>query len=464
MFHCGNSMKKVLFISYIFPPLGGAGVQRSQKFVQFLPASGFLPIVVAGPGATDSRWTPRDASLTVPADVRILRVPEHPPFPSSTVRKRFGKLFALPTAFSRWWIRSATQLALSVIEEADVIFATMSPFESATVASEVSRISGKPWIADLRDPWALDETVVYMSAMHRKIELARMRRLLWTASSIILNTPAAANALIRSFPEFHLRAVSAITNGFDLEDFSDAVLPRTNKKFRIVHAGTLLTDTGIAVNRRRWHRLLGGAQPSADISARSPLFLLEAIQQWQTHRPEIAQDIELVFAGVASDQERSLANSFRIAGDVQFIGYVPHCESLALVRTADLLFLPMHNLPEGRPSLTVPAKTYEYMASGRPILAAVPDGDAREFLSRCGTGLICRPDDIAAMVKILNQVYSSWKTGQSIVSSDTEYVRQFDRRVLTRTLAAVLNRVISQSPLPERQDADRLPLGTLTSA
>ena len=95
----------------------------------------------------------------------------------------------------------------------------MSPFQMQRVAAEVSRISGKPWVADLRDPWALDETVVYMTDVHRKIELKRMRRLLRTASGIIMNTPAAANALIRTFPEFNQRDVCVITNGFDAEDW-----------------------------------------------------------------------------------------------------------------------------------------------------------------------------------------------------------------------------------------------------
>lgn len=435
-------MKNVLFISYIFPPSGGAGVQRSQKFVKFLPAYGFLPTVVTGPGSTESRWTPRDASLTVPSDVRVLRVNEQLPPSGSKFRRRFERLFALPDSFSRWWFRSATRLAQPAIKEMDLIFATMSPFESAAVAAEVSRISGRPWIADLRDPWALDETVVYMSALHRKIELKRMRRLLRTASAVIMNTPEAANALTRSFPEFDQSCIFVITNGFDSEDFANTAVLRSDDKFRIVHAGTLLTDTGVAVNRRRWHRMLGGAQRSSDISARSPLFLLDAIQRWQARRPEAAQDLELVFAGVASEQERTLAARFVIAGDIQFTGYVPHCESLGLVRTADLLFLPMHNLPEGRPSLTVPAKTYEYMASGRPILAAVPDGDARQFLKQSGNALLCRPDDVEGMVKILDGVYMAWKQGSSVIRFNPEYVNRFDRKCQARALADCFEQVL----------------------
>lgn len=438
-------MKKVLFIAYYFPPVGGAGVQRSQKFVQYLPSYGFLPIVITGPGLTDSRWTPPDPTLIVPPEVRVLRVPGQLPPADSKIRKRFEKLLTLRSAFSRWWIQSATRLSLSVVQEVDVIYATMSPFESASVGAEVSRISGKPWIADLRDPWALDETIVHLSALHRRIEQTRMRRILRTASSIIVNTPEAAKALRRSFPEFNQRTVLAITNGYDPEDFSCSVPRRTDKKFRIVHAGTLLTDTGIGANRSRWHRLLGGLQSSVDISGRSPLFLLQALKRWQTRQPESARDLELVFAGVASEAERSLAASFRISGSIQFTGYIPHHASLALVRTADLLFLPMHNMPEGRASLTAPAKTYEYMASGRPILAAVPDGDAREFLKQSGNALLCRPRDIEGMIEILDRVYTAWKQGSSPIRFNHDYVSRFDRRNQVRALANCFRRVVGES-------------------
>src|SRR5205823_1977284 len=92
---------------------------------------------------------------------------------------------------------------------------------------------------------------------------------------------------------------------------------------------------------------------------------------------------------------------------IRFSGYVSHHESVELIRTADLLFLPMHNLPAGKRSRIVPGKTYEYMATGRPILAAVPEGDARDYLEKSGTAFICKPDDVDHMVRHLDHVYSA---------------------------------------------------------
>src|ERR1700694_1599204 len=154
-------MTNVLFIAYYFPPIGGAGVQRSQKFVQYLPTEGFLPIVVTGPTSTDDRWTPGDRTLisTIPSETPIYRAEGPIPKPSRFLGRLEGWL-ALTSKFSRWWIRSATEAACRVTESVELIFVTMSPFEGAEVARRLSQRLGVPWVADLRDPWALDEMQV----------------------------------------------------------------------------------------------------------------------------------------------------------------------------------------------------------------------------------------------------------------------------------------------------------------
>jgi glycosyltransferase involved in cell wall biosynthesis len=138
---------------------------------------------------------------------------------------------------------------------------------------------------------------------------------------------------------------------------------------------------------------------------------------------------------------------------IRFSGYVSHRESLEFVRTADVLFLPMHNLPRGKRSRIVPGKAYEYIASGRPILAAVPDGDARDFLERSGNAILCRPDDTASMAKILNHLYEAWLRNEQAVAFDRTFVTQFERRRLTSTLSRAFDRVLNINSLPREQPA-----------
>ncbi|HEY7421082.1 MAG TPA: hypothetical protein VH541_03650, partial [Gaiellaceae bacterium] len=120
-------------------------------------------------------------------------------------------------------------------------------------------------------------------------------------------------------------------------------------------------------------------------------------------------------------------------------GYVSHVESIGLMRSADLLFLPMQKLPSGRRSSTVPGKTYEYLASGRPILGAVPPGDARDLLERLGHD-VCAPDDVEAMVESIAAAVARHDSDSTRPLAQ-ELVAEFERRVLARTLAEVLHGV-----------------------
>jgi glycosyltransferase involved in cell wall biosynthesis len=428
---------KVLFIAYFFPPLGGAGVQRAEKFVKYLPSQGFLPVVITGPASPESRWTPHDQTLlkSIPDGVNVHRVERAIPNEGGKLQCRAQRWLRLPTKFSEWWIEAATGLGLRVAHGEKLIFATMSPFESGEVARRLSRRLGIPWVADLRDPWALDEMQVYPTGVHRTLELRKMEKSLSTAAIIIMNTPDAAAALKFKIPSLKQKTVLSITNGFDREDFLGALPARDDGKFRIVHAGYLHTNNGLELRNRRIPRLLGGAYAGVDILTRSHTVLLQAIERWRVERPEIMGDVELVFAGNTSEQDRAVAEASSTGSMMRFAGYLSHAESLQLVRTADLLFLPMHNLPRGQRCRIVPGKTYEYMASGRPILAAVPDGDARDFLDQCGTASICRPNDVPGMVRLLDRAYSAWKNKETIFHLNDTFVNQFERCNLTQALA-----------------------------
>src|SRR5207253_9399662 len=133
------------------------------------------------------------------------------------------------------------------------------------------------------------------------------------------------------------------------------------------------------------NELLGGAVPGIDVTTRSHEILFEAVEHWRALEPSIEEHLQIVFVGAGGN---AVPREAPLPAFTRFTGYLPRHEGLRLVRAADLVFLPMHNLPAGQRSTSSPSKIYEYMASGRPILAAVPDGDARDFLARSGTALI----------------------------------------------------------------------------
>jgi glycosyltransferase involved in cell wall biosynthesis len=141
---------------------------------------------------------------------------------------------------------------------------------------------------------------------------------------------------------------------------------------------------------------------------------------------------------------------------VKLHGYLPHTESIALVRSANLLFLPMQNLAPGRRSSTVPGKTYEYIASGRPILAAVPDGDARDILEAVGTARFCSPGDSAQIAHEISEEIDLWLAGVAPADPAPDVLARFERRYLTSELAGVLEAVaaLDYRPDDEQEHAD----------
>lgn len=420
-------MKRILFVAYHFPPQGGAGVQRSLKFVKYLPSFGIVPIVFTASRPTDSKWTPPDESLEndVPPEVKIVRTP----WPSG------------PRAERQAAETLRLELAARLVHENDVgaIFVSMSPFADAGFAARLGERCGIPWIADLRDPWALDEFQIYRTRWHRERSYRVMRRALESAALIVMNTPEAAVTLQRAFPELGPRTVS-ITNGFDAEDLTPASDQPRNEFYTIVHAGFLHAAAGLRQRRQPWqYRLLGRIEAGVEILPRSHYYLLRALAQWLEQEPEIASKVRFHLVGEPRSIDRELAARSPVAALTRFTGYLAHAESIRAVRQADLLFLPMHKLPPGRRASIVPGKTYEYLASGRPILAPVPQGDARDFLTQARTGLVCEPDDVDQMVVHLRSQFRAWASGAPPLQVDLDYINRFERRELTRQLALRLD-------------------------
>ncbi len=122
-------------------------------------------------------------------------------------------------------------------------------------------------------------------------------------------------------------------------------------------------------------------------------------------------------------------------------GFLPHAETVGMIRAADLLFLPMHDLPNGNRARLVPCKTYEYLASGRPILAALPDGDARDLLAGEPEVHLCRPADVAAMREIL--AVELGRPVPAVTVQRTDKFAAYERTALAARLVEVYDAVLA---------------------
>jgi glycosyltransferase involved in cell wall biosynthesis len=434
-------VKRVLFLAYYFPPQGGAGVQRTLKFVQYLPRHGYEAVVVTGPDTTQIAWAPPDESLAtaIPPTTEVYSAAGPEPGQRTGWSARSARWFRRRSPFSRWWVEGALEAGRRAAREVDVdlIYASMSPFETAEAAASLAGELGKPWVADLRDPWALDDWLVYPTRLHRWLELRRMRKALAPADAVVMNTPEATTQVRRHVPELDGTPVFTIPNGFDAGDFDAVPPPRTDGALRIVHAGFVHVREDAHRPAMFVRQLLGGAVQGLDAGTRSHVYLLQAVQRVLAERPDLRSRIEVHLAGSLSEADRRVPGFELVTAH----GYLPHNETVALLRSADLLFLPMHDLPAGRRARIVPGKTYEYLAARRPILAAVPDGDVRDLLEEAGNAFVVRPKDVGEMARIIAEQADLVLGGGEAPMPREEVLRRYERRELTARLAAVFDQV-----------------------
>jgi hypothetical protein len=444
-----DAVARVLLIARFFPPLGGAGVHRTVGSVRHLPQYGYEPVLVTGPGQQRGRWDAHDPELLrrVPTDALVHRVHGSEPDGPTGVAARLARLRPGPDRWVRWWIDEAVALGRRVGGDADVVLTSCAPYETALAGRRLAAELGKPWVADLEDPWALDEMRLHPSALHRALDLRQMRRALASASAIVMAAPEAAARVRQTMPELADRVVTGIPIGFERDDFQAPVAPRDDGVFQIVHTGSLHTDLGMHVRRtRRRRRLLGGTLDGLDILTRSHVFLLEAIARLLAREPALRGRIELQLAGELTAVDRAVAEQHDF---VRAPGLLSHGETVRLMRSADLLFLPMHDLPAGTRAGLIPYKTYEYLAAQRPILAAVPDGDVRDMLAQLDHVSLVRPADVDGMAAA---VHAHMARGPVEVreATDSPVLRTLERRECVAQIAAVLDDVRDRSAAGRR--------------
>lgn len=162
------------------------------------------------------------------------------------------------------------------------------------------------WIADLRDPWALEASQVHRTDIHRSIAKIHMWKSLEVASAIIMNTPEAAKQIRDTCPWLANSRIYSITNGYDQEDFEDTGSNPRSDKFRIVHAVFMHTKFGLDQGRNSlFYRLRGSTRPSLQLLSRSHYYILQALANWSSNRPNETKDVEIVFAGSLDDTDEN---------------------------------------------------------------------------------------------------------------------------------------------------------------
>jgi glycosyltransferase involved in cell wall biosynthesis len=401
-------VRKVLLLTYHFPPSGAVAVYRMLGLVRHLPKFGWQPIVVAPPRVP---WEPEDESLLaqVPPETPVERVPFATGF--------FGKVsrYIAPEAHWLWPARNA---CIRMIREhrPAAILTSSPPGCVHLLGRRLQRKFGLPWLADFRDPWVTNHPIPHLTLSlrcARWLEAKVMR----DANVLIANTPLNQRGWAEAYPASAGKIVT-ITNGFDPERFVAPPAHAVGKTVTILHAGELYYQ-------------------------RDPRPLLDALRQ--IRNLDAAFPVRLEFLGRQTaalfdfDQE---IRSRNLGDAVRLVGQAPYAEALNRMMRADILLLV--NSPDFR--VGVPAKLYEYLGAGRPILAlAELDSDVAWVLRESGVlHRIAPPRDLSAIKQALVELTRDVQAGAQAVPDRTA-LQHFTRERMAQKFAATLDQsVVSQ--------------------
>jgi glycosyltransferase involved in cell wall biosynthesis len=433
-------VKRVLIVSYYYPPSGGAGVQRALKFAKYLPEFGWEPVVLTV--REDADFPARDPSLLAEASgIEVVRTSIFEPY--SLYRKFTGKQSDEPTDIANlnphqrqslasrfsefvratffipdarcFWKGPAVREGLRLLSEGDfdLIFSTAPPYTTHLVARALHKKTGLPWVADFRDSWVGWLSAPKRWAVPHRIDLTLEGGVLADADRLVAVTAGVRDDLSGR------HAVdpdkwSLIPNGYDAVDFEGIEAAPPKDRFVLTYTGSLY----------------GKRHPGALLSALTELF---------AENPAMRGRFRLSFVGRV---DPSFAEAFTAFGDViEYAGYVPHQESIRRLLSSTALLLIVDDSPASRGIVT--GKLFEYLGSGRPILALAPEGEAADLIRRTRSGLTAPPNDPAAVKAALLELYSRWERGE-LLTNRGESIAGFERKRLTGELARVFDGILEK--------------------
>jgi len=428
--------KKVLIITYYWPPAGGIAVVRWVKFVKYIRANNWEPIVYT---VSNGNYPLTDTSLEkdVPEGIEIIKRPIWEPHQlyrllaknknasgladikpkdrASFVEKISNWVrsnFFIPDARA-FWISPSVRFLKKYLtaNPVDAIVSTGPPHSAHLIALELKKQTRLPWLADFRDPWT---TMDYYKELlltnwadkkHHRLELEVLK----TADSVTV----IGNGMKAEFEKKSERRVEVTTNGFDEEDFSVSSM-QLDQKFSIVHIGTFFSRV-------------------------NPANLWEVLLELKKENHPIISDLQIKLIGRV---DPAIVESIRMAGLEDFLILSPiqqHDEALRQMRSAQVLLLCIFEPNK----FIVTGKLFEYLASQRPIFCIGPvDGDASVILKETNAGLAFSFSDKISIKQHLLDLYKKFKTGE--LSNIKNNAEKYSHQQLVKQIVTQLDRITKQ--------------------
>lgn len=423
-------MKKVLIITYYWPPAGGPGVQRWLKFVKYLPEYNITPIifvpekpnypiideslikdvsndldVIKFPIFELSKFLPKIKSLNLIRSGNVAK-PENQSLFHKLIYFIRGNLF-IPD-MKIFWKRKSVNFLLNYLSKnkIDTIITTGPPHSIHLIGLEIKRKTNIKWIADFRDPWVKlnylnkFKLLQFVKNKHRKLR----DEVLVSADSVIVTSQKLKNLFSEINPN-----VFKITNGYDF-NYSKVNL---DTKFSISHVGSLYND-------------------------RNPEFFWDIIEDKYNSNKDFKNKLQVNFIGNNSQKLIKYFSAKNFSSCVNFINYVDYKTALKYICSTQVLLMLEANDEES--SYAIPGKLFDYLNSKRPIIAIGPkNSDINSILSETNSGKFFNYDKKESLKFYIDQLYNKYKNNR-LISINSTNITAYSRNNLTKKLSKIINR------------------------
>jgi glycosyltransferase involved in cell wall biosynthesis len=455
--------KTILYITRYYPPATGAAEIRAGHFIEALLNNNFNVIVLtAGPSP---KLQTQSQNLTIchisengqiPKEIDrtgLTHWPRWKPLPGINPAEKISKAMFLAC---QWLMKK---------HNIDTIFATGLPFGLIAVAHELAQRCNLPLIIELRDAWYTGAPWPYASYLEKRRTRMWEHRCLSHAQAIVTETATQKQILDNHYGPDIADKTFTIRHSFD-ERLTAAKSPENkttallkeyhqNDKFVIAYTGQL---HGIDISRQtslrkftsQTGRLLRRVTLGATFCDKlrfdwmSPHYLMEALAKLFAEYPHWQQKVRLLLAGTEYSQIDTWACQMGLSQNIKQLGPVPSQQAQQIACHADLLVLTLYGITNMHYHWCVPGKTYSYLGAGKPILALLPNGEARDIIKQSGLGFTAPPDNITEIAQRLKKLITEHYNGGIKINPDKKFIRQFALPVQQKQFVEVVNKVIQE--------------------
>ena len=437
--------KKILIISYYWPPAGGPGVQRWLKFVKYLPDFGWEPTVFI-PENPSYPIVDETLQKDVPKNLKMIKTKIWEPY---QLAEKFGKdnkkfkagqfdvgenqswkaklsifvrgNFFIPDA-RVFWVKPSVEFLEKYLKvnHYDVLVTTGPPHSLHLIGLGLKKkFPDLKWIADFRDPWT--EISYYKHLKLTKIADKKHRKL---ESEVFKNADITLATSYTDAENFRKKGANAfcITNGFDVDASTTLSMTEENSKtLPLSNSTTKFTLSYIGVLEQ----------------LRNPEILWETLNDLVQENADFKNDFQLKFVGRLDDKILQKIESSPLKNNLTNLGYQTH--DVALKHMQDSSVLLITNFPQESSKGIIPGKIFEYLATGKTILSFGPkDADVEKILNETKAGKHFGYDEKENLKKFILESYENWKSGT--LNQNAENIEQFSRKNLTQKLVDLMNK------------------------